>query len=151
MLLEDEFFLFLFIRFNFQNIICIHVIFKIHVIILTKYLLHLKSKLYIQNYNSLYFIYFYIFEYIIIFIFFYHFRIYKYIKILINLKWKILKSFQKEFLNFKRKFDKNNWKQNSKIRKSLNLKTYNSKLKKKNFFYYYCFIFLLFIYLSSNG
>ena len=73
-----NFYSFLLIRLNFQNIIYIHVIFKIHVIkklekkivTLTKYLLHFKSKLYVQNYNLLHFIYIYIFEYIIIFLFF---------------------------------------------------------------------------------
>ena len=71
MLLGDELYSFLLIRHNFQNIICIYVIFKIlvikklenKIIILTKYMLPLKSKLYVQNYNSLHFyIYFYIFE-----------------------------------------------------------------------------------------
>ena len=33
------------------------------IVIITKYILHFKSKSYVQNYNLLHFIYFYIFEY----------------------------------------------------------------------------------------
>ena len=48
------------------------------IVILTKYLLHFKSKLYVQNYNLLQFIYFYILIYNYIYIVL-SFLIYNYI------------------------------------------------------------------------